>query len=112
MKKQIEITQRLYPGNKGYPFRNGRRSYTAIQDGERIEVRSNSRENPIEFIEATLSTVISHQIARTTDPTLEPLEIEVTYPKEVTLSPQLETHLTDKYQAEELVESITFKAPE
>ncbi|UOQ86197.1 hypothetical protein [Gracilibacillus salinarum] len=99
--KNVTITTKMYEETK---HAKGYRSMNAKLDGKNVLTSIYSNMTAVDFIEDTIKTVVADAI----DNNEGELTINVTLPAEVTLSTALETHLVDKYEADEVVSTVTF----
>jgi len=85
--------------------RAGFRSFSATIDEKDLITIIGGNIGAVDFIEQTISKAISQAIGNGEGG----INITVTVPEEIKLTEVLKTHLVDKFQADELVISVTFK---
>ncbi|GAA0427327.1 hypothetical protein GCM10008934_16400 [Virgibacillus salarius] len=105
MNVQIEITMKNYPGRHPHvaPYR-AMIVHIQFEGGEDLTVNTLVATNPVEIIEQALDRTVD-AIVRNEG---EPADITIILPQEVLLTAGLQSHLTDKYTSDPLVNSIQF----
>ncbi|MFC4387742.1 hypothetical protein ACFOZ1_07930 [Gracilibacillus marinus] len=80
------------------------RAFTAKIDGKDLTNTFDEDTTVIDFIENTIRQTLANAISDRENN----IDITITLPDEITLSAALKTHLKDKYEVDEVFNSITF----
>ncbi|WHX27445.1 hypothetical protein QNH47_06205 [Virgibacillus halodenitrificans] len=101
---QIEITIRNHGGESvlrpAYRALNANITYIG---GGSVSVNDLTGINPVDFTGKALDKVVASIVSNGS----EPADVAITMPAEIVLSAGLKTHITDKYNADPAINSIT-----
>lgn len=99
--KTITIETKKYEVER---TRTGYRSFNAELDGKELTSTIDGKVTAVEFIERAVSEVVTQAINNSEDV----IDITVSLPADITLTESLKTYLTDKFEADPVVNSVTF----
>jgi hypothetical protein len=95
----VNISYKQYEGVHGHGYRA-----LSMNSDNGAKLNNLSGANPVSFIEASVREVVKGIIANNGSDE----DITVNLPGEIVLSAGLQTHLSDKFNADPLVNSVTF----